>query len=120
MFTESLIRQEAIPPLLAAADLLVFSSESETYGKALIEGFCVGAPTVSTRVGVAYEAEQARAALVCDIGDHETMARHILLLLENRDVAAEMKARARKWVGENYSFEAVGGRMLHLMENLVR
>jgi glycosyltransferase involved in cell wall biosynthesis len=119
MFTESLVRQEAIPPLLAAADLLVFSSESETYGKALIEGFCVGVPTVSTRVGVAYEAEQARAALVCDIGDHETMARDILLLLENQDLAAEMKARARKWVNENYSFEAVGGKMLHLLENLV-
>ena len=120
IFTESLVRQEAIPPLLAAADLVVFSSESETYGKALIEGFCIGVPTVSTRVGVAFEAEQAGAALVCDVGDHETMARHIVCLLENREVAEQMKVKARNWVKENYSFQAVGERMVGLMESLVR
>lgn len=119
MFTESLVRQEAIPPLLAAADLMVFSSESETYGKALIEGFCVGAPTVSTRVGVALEAEQAGAAMVCDVGDYETMAQHIIFLLENREVAEHMKEKARKWVDENYSFQAVGEKMIGLMEGLV-
>lgn len=119
MFTESIVRQEAIPPLLAAADLLVFSSESETYGKALIEGFCVGAPTVSTRVGVAFEAERAGVALVCDVGDHETMAQHIIYLLENPGIADQMKERARKWVDENYSYQTVGEKMIGLMEGLV-
>ena len=118
MFTESMVRQEAIPPLLAAADLMVFSSESETYGKALIEGFCIGTPTVSTRVGVAFEAEQAGAAMVCDVGDHETMAQYIIFLLENREVAEHMKERARKWVDENYSFQTVGEKMIGLMEGL--
>ncbi len=118
MFTESLVRQEAIPPLLAAADVLVFSSESETYGKALIEGFCVGTPTVSTRVGVAFEAEKAGVALVCDVGDYRTMAEHILFLLKKRDAAQQMKERARAWVYENYSFQAVGEKMISLMEGL--
>lgn len=120
MFTESFVRQEAIPPLLAAADVLVFSSESETYGKALIEGFCVGTPTVSTRVGVAFEAEQAGVALVCGVGDYETMARHVIYLLDNRAVAEQMKEKARKWVDENYSFQTVGDKMIRLMEDLMK
>ncbi len=120
MFTESLVRQEAIPPLLKAADIHVFSSEGETYGKALTEAFCVGTPTVSTRVGVAWEAEQAGTALVCDIGDFRAMARHIVLILENGRVADDLRAKSRQWVDHHYSFDAVGGRMLGLLEGLTK
>jgi len=118
MFTEAMVRQEAIPPLLKAADVHVFSSESETYGKALIEAFCIGVPTVSTRVGVALEAEQAGVALVCDIGDHRAMANYILSILEDEARAREMRARSMRWIDECYSFEAVGGRMLGLLQEL--
>jgi glycosyltransferase involved in cell wall biosynthesis len=118
VFTESLVHQEAIPPLLKAADVHVFSSEGETYGKALIEAWCIGVPTVSTRVGVALEAEQAGTALVCDIGDHRTMAKNILSILEDPPRARELRARSMKWIDENYSFEAVGGRMIGLLQEL--
>lgn len=120
MFTESLVRQEAIPPLLAAADVHVFPSEGETYGKALIEAWCIGTPTVTTRVGVALESEQVGVARVVDIGDYKSMARHILEILENPATAKRMREKSRQWIDENYSFEAVGKRMIALMEELVR
>ncbi len=118
MFTEAMVRQEAIPPLLAAADVHVFSSENETYGKALIEAFCIGVPTASTRVGVALEAEQAGVALVCHIGDYRTMAGNILSILENASTAEQLRAKSKRWIDECYSFEAVGGRMLGLLRGL--
>jgi glycosyltransferase involved in cell wall biosynthesis len=119
MFTESLVRQEAIPPLLCAADVHVFPSEGETYGKALIEAWCIGTPTVMTRVGVGLEAEQAGVARVGDVGDHESMARSIVEILSDRALAQRMRDKSRKWIDENYSFEAVGGRMIGLMRELV-
>lgn len=119
-FTESFIRQEAIPPILGAADVHVFPSEGETYGKALIEAWCIGTPTVTTRVGVALESEQAGVARVVDIGDHESMARHITEILDDPATAERMRRKSRQWIDENYSFEAVGKRMIALMEDLVR
>ena len=116
MFTESLVRQEAIPPLLAVADVHVFPSAGETYGKALIEAWCIGTPTVMTRVGVGLEAEQAGVARVGDIGDHESMARSIMEILGDPALAARMREKSRTWIDENYSFEAVGGKMIGLME----
>lgn len=113
-----LVRQEAIPPLLGAADVHVFPSEGETYGKALIEAWCIGTPTVATRVGVAWEAEQAGVAKVGDIGDHQAMARSIVEILSDRRLAESMRAKSRTWIDENYSFEAVGGRMIGLMKEL--
>jgi glycosyltransferase involved in cell wall biosynthesis len=118
MFTEAMVRQEAIPPLLKAADVHVFSSASETYGKALIEAFCVGVPTVSTRVGVGLEAEQAGVAKVCDVGDHRAMARDILAILESPSLAEQMRKKSRDWIDQHYSFEAVGRTMLRLLGEL--
>ncbi len=118
MFTESLIRQEAIPPLLQAADVHVFPSESETYGKALIEAFCIGVPTVCTRVGVGLEAEQAGVALVCDIGDFRAMAQNILSVLESSPRAEEMRRKSREWIDRCYSFEAAGAKMIGLLREL--
>lgn len=119
MFTEAFVRQEAIPPLLAAADVHVFPSAGETYGKALIEGWCIGTPTVCTRVGVGLEAEQAGVARVCNVGDHEAMARHIIEILSSAALAESMRGRARRWIEGNYSFDAVGGKMIALMRRLV-
>lgn len=118
LFTESFVRQEAIPPLLGAADVHVFPSEGETYGKALIEAWCIGTPTVSTRVGVAYESELAGVAKVVEVGNHEHMARSILEILGDPEVARDMRSKSIRWIDENYSFEAVGQKIIGLMEDL--
>jgi len=118
MFTERLVPQEAIPPLLKAADLAVFCSESETYGKALVEALGMGIPVVTTRVGMAIEAEAAGAAYVVDVGDHYQVAQAITDLLRSPEKRRRLGHRAQSWVGAELSYQVVGKRILDLIARL--
>ena len=91
---------DAVAPLLAAADLYLFPSETESFGLSALEALASGVPVVGSRVGGLPELvrDGVTGALV-ELGDVDGMARRAIELLRPdawRRASAAAAADARE------------------------
>ena len=92
---------DAVAPLLAAADLYVFPSESESFGLSALEALASGVPVVGARVGGVPEVvNDGVTGALLPLGDVAGMAEAALRFLEPArwlvaSTAAASDARAR-------------------------
>ena len=99
-----------VVPWLAAADIAVQGSRSESFSNALVEYMAAGLPSVATAVGGNVEAVQdGRTGLLCPAADPVAMADRLLTLLGDGDLAARMGAAAAAAALERFSVEACLG-----------
>ena len=94
-------KTDAVAPLLAAADLYVFPSESESFGLSALEALASGVPVVGARVGGVPEVvNDGVTGALLPLGDVAGMAEAALRFLEPArwlvaSTAAASDARAR-------------------------
>src|SRR5581483_7428336 len=86
---------------LQAADVALFTSESESFCLSILEAMCFACPSVSTAVGGVPEVIEAdRSGVLIPAGDAEAAARGVEGLLRNPARRAELgraaQARARQ------------------------
>jgi glycosyltransferase involved in cell wall biosynthesis len=97
-----------IPAVLAALDLLVFSSRWEGLPVTLLEGMAAGLPIVSTAVGgVPGVVVENKTALLVSQGSPEELAKACLALLKNKALAGQLGAAGRQRVLEKYSIQSM-------------
>jgi N-acetyl-alpha-D-glucosaminyl L-malate synthase BshA len=87
-----------IEPLLAAADIFLLPSESESFGLSALEAMACGVPVIGTRTGGLPEVvEHGVSGHLCVPGDTDCMAEFAIALLGNpaRHQAFRAAARAR-------------------------
>jgi N-acetyl-alpha-D-glucosaminyl L-malate synthase BshA len=94
-------RQEAIENLLPLADVLLLTSETESFSLVTLEAMSCAVPTVTTNVGGLPEvALQGRTGFLDEVGDIKAMTGHVLQILQDPDLAGKMgqagRDRARK------------------------
>lgn len=91
---------DAVAPLLAAADLYVFPSESESFGLSALEALACGVPVVAARVGGVPEVvRDGITGTLVELGDVDGMAAAGIALLEPqrwREVSAAAAKDARE------------------------
>jgi len=76
-------RIDAVAPLLAAADIYLFPSETESFGLSALEALASGVPVVASRVGgVSEVVRDGVTGVLCPLGDVAGMAAAALDLLE--------------------------------------
>jgi glycosyltransferase involved in cell wall biosynthesis len=91
--------------LLAAADLLVLCSDSESFGMSALEAMAAGTAVVVTRTCPWPEIETAAAGFWV-AQEPEAIARAALAILSDDERAAEMGARGRALARARYSWDA--------------
>jgi glycosyltransferase involved in cell wall biosynthesis len=97
---------EDLNDVLAAMDIFVQSSRTESLPVAVIEAMAAGKPIVATAVGGISEAiEPDKTGIIVPPLDSSQMADAILSLLNNRKKAAQMGRRARQVVAEKFSVQ---------------
>jgi glycosyltransferase involved in cell wall biosynthesis len=95
-----------VAPFYAMADLFVLPSLSEGSPNALLEAMACGLPIVATRVGGVPEiASDGATALLVPPQQPLTLARAITRLLDDRSLAAQLGAAARRRVLVDYTPE---------------
>jgi glycosyltransferase involved in cell wall biosynthesis len=93
-----------IPMIMAAFDIAVQPSLSESFSNVLVEYMAASKPIVATRVGGAEEIiEDGREGILVNPHNPEELSAAILYLYRNKDKAAYMGRRAREKVVANWS-----------------
>ncbi len=95
-----------VPAVLASVAVSVMPSLNEALSNSLLESMAAGAPVVATRVGGTPEALiDGEVGLLVPPADVPELARAILTLLENRELAARLGCAARQSIAERFSIE---------------
>lgn len=73
------------------ADIFLNTSNVDNMPNCILEAFACGLPVVSTDVGgIPFIVEDGETGLLAPANDHEKLAEHILMILENHDLAKKM------------------------------
>jgi N-acetyl-alpha-D-glucosaminyl L-malate synthase BshA len=89
-------RIDDVAPLLAAADLYLFPSETESFGLSALEALASGVPVIGSRVGGVSEVVQdGVTGALLPLGDVQGMAKAALEFLEPTRWAAASTSAAR-------------------------
>lgn len=103
-----------------AANVVVLSSKSESFGKVLIEANACGKPVVSTATTGAKDiVKDSYNGFLVPIGDAHALAEKILYLLNNPEKAKEMGENGRKLVWEKFSGEANIKQIINFWQDIV-
>jgi len=107
--------RDALPELLAPADVFVLSSQQESFGLSALEAMACGTPVVATDSGGIDEVvEHGRTGLLAPLADQRGFAEHLAALLFDRDRAQSMGAAAREVAVARFRREAVVTRYVDL------
>ncbi|RJP46340.1 MAG: glycosyltransferase, partial [Anaerolineaceae bacterium] len=108
-----------IPAVMAALDVLVFSSRWEGLPVTLLEGMAAARPIVSTAVGgVPGVVGDGESALLVPAGMASVLADAVIRVLRDPALARKLSAAARERVREKYSLDSMLDRTLALYEEL--
>lgn len=90
---------EEMPAAMAALNVCVLPSESESFGMVLMEAWAQGVPTVASDIGGCGEITKiSGGGYLAPVGDANTISLHILNMLANTSIAMELGRRGQLWV----------------------
>ena len=102
-----------------AADLLVHPSVSENFGITIVEGLAAGLPVIATKGTPWQELETCNCGWWIDIGVEPLVGALKEAMSLSDEERAAMGARGRKLAEENYTWEAVCGKMVEGYESVL-
>jgi len=98
----------AMEDYLQAADIGLFTSETESFCLGILEGMCFECPSVATRVGGIPEVmEDQVSGRFAPAGDAEALARATEELIQNRSLRESMGKAAQQRAREKFSAQAI-------------
>jgi N-acetyl-alpha-D-glucosaminyl L-malate synthase BshA len=99
---------DQIAPLLAAADLFLLPSQTESFGLSALEALASGVPVVGSDAGGLPEViRNGETGILCQVGDIAGMAAAALEILQDRKRWAEMSKLASDDARERFSRDAI-------------
>ena len=101
-----------VPDLVAALDILVLSSYTESFPNAILEAMAMGKPVVATNVGGIPElVEEGQTGFLVPPRDPKAIADRVLSLCRDSARRLQMGRAARAHVENNFTVQAVTARL---------
>ena len=99
---------DQVAPLLAAADVFLLPSQSESFGLSALEALASGTPVVGSRAGGLPEVvRDGETGILCTIGDVDGMARAALSLLRDESKWRIMSRAAAADARERFAMDDI-------------
>ena len=112
---------EEMPSFYRACDVVCVPSQSESFGRTVIEAFAVGTPVVATAVGGMRETiEDGGTGLLVEYGDVEALAGALGRLLGDERLRSALAWRARQKAESEYREEIHQARICGIVEEVCR
>lgn len=109
------VSPERMPHRYAAADVWLNGSRIDNMPLSILEAFEAGVPVVTTDAGgIPTLVCDGETGLVVPLDDHEAMARAVLRLIADEELARRLVTRARAELDARYTWEAVRARWIAL------
>ena len=97
-----------------SCDIMINSSNIDNFPGSILEAFACGIPVVTTRVGgIPFMVKEGETGFMVDADDHEGIARGVLTLLQNPEIARLFSISGRR-VAEEYSWEKIKQTVLNM------
>jgi glycosyltransferase involved in cell wall biosynthesis len=114
------LSKEKVAQLMAAADVFVLPSKIEAFGLALLEASAAGVPVVCSNAGGVPEVFQDDFnALLCPPGDDIAMAKAIIRLIQDRELAKTISANAVE-TASKFTWEMAAERTIRVYEEVLQ
>jgi glycosyltransferase involved in cell wall biosynthesis len=114
------LAREKVAQLMAAANVFVLPSKLESFGLSLLEASAAGVPVVCSRAGGIPEIFQdGLNALLYPPGDYHAMAKAIVRVIEDKDLAKKISANAVQ-TAKRFTWERTAERILRVYEELLQ
>jgi glycosyltransferase involved in cell wall biosynthesis len=112
--------QEDVAPVLAAADLVLQTSDTEGLPNAVMEAMAAGVPTVSTDAGGTRELIEDRAGgLLAPVGDEAALVTRASEVLADAALARRLSEESLRRIIAQFSMQAMTAAYAELFEQLV-
>jgi glycosyltransferase involved in cell wall biosynthesis len=103
--------QQDMPAVYSACDVTVLPSSREGTPNAVLESMACGVPVVASTAGDnSAIVKDGVTGFVIPIGDVAALSRSLMALLEDERLRRHMGTRAREWVTEEFSTDALARR----------
>jgi L-malate glycosyltransferase len=113
------VSPDAIADAYAAHDIYVQTPDIDNMPTSVLEAYASGLPVVSTRAGgVPTIITDGAQGLLADLDDHETIARHVLALLDSPALASSLARHAHAAV-QSYTWPAVRRQWLQIYQQVL-
>lgn len=120
VFMVGKLPKEKVAQLMAAADVFVLPSKMESFGLALLEASATGVPVVCSNAGGVSEIfRDGFDALLYPPGDKDAMARAIIRLIQDKELAKIISAHAVE-TAKRFSWEMTARRTLQVYEEVLQ
>ncbi len=120
VFMVGRLAKERVAQLMAAADVFVLPSKGESFGLSLLEASAAGVPVVCSNAGGVPEIFQdGFNALLYPPGDDNAMAKAIICLVQDKELAKKISANAVE-TASKFTWEMTAERTLQVYEEVLQ
>jgi glycosyltransferase involved in cell wall biosynthesis len=120
VFMVGRLTKEKVAQLMAAANVFVLPSKMESFGLTLLEASAAGVPVVCSNAGGIPEVFQdGFNALLYPPGDDNAMAKAIICLIQDKELAKKISANAME-TASKYTWKMTAERTLQVYEEVLQ
>jgi len=106
---------------LQTGDCFVLPSSAEGLPNALLEAMATGLPVIATKIGGVEEViENKKNGFLFEPGSVDQLAKGILTLLSQSDLAHKLGQQARRTIEENYAIDIISEKYLKLYAEIIK
>ncbi len=110
------VPNNTLPQYLHASDIFCRPSLSEGMGSSFIEAMAAGLPVIATPVGgIPDFLEDGKTGLFCEVGNPNSIADKVQLLLSNNSLREKIIENASKMVREKYDWNSISPKMQEVL-----